>query len=88
MRSCQLYRHVVPLFGFVAAVVTYSVFIQGYNATIIAYGQTGTGKTYSMEGFTDAEQRGIIPRSIEEIFNCTVMFIFILPLFLESALWV
>jgi kinesin family protein 3/17 len=23
--------------------------LQGYNATIIAYGQTGTGKTYTME---------------------------------------
>lgn len=24
--------------------------LQGYNAAIIAYGQTGTGKTYTMEG--------------------------------------
>ena len=24
---------------------------EGFNATIMAYGQTGTGKTYSMEGF-------------------------------------
>jgi Kinesin-like protein len=24
--------------------------INGYNGTIIAYGQSGTGKTYSMEG--------------------------------------
>ena len=46
--------------------------LQGYNATIIAYGQTGTGKTYTMEGVhNDEEQRGIIPRSIEEIFRCT-----------------
>jgi hypothetical protein len=44
--------------------------LQGYNATIIAYGQTGTGKTYTMEGVhNDEEQRGIIPRSIEEIFQ-------------------
>lgn len=44
----------------------------GYNATLIAYGQTGTGKTYTMEGFkfmgTDA-QRGIVPRAAEAIFS-------------------
>jgi hypothetical protein len=34
--------------------------------------QTGTGKTYTMEGVhNDEEKRGIIPRSIEEIFRCT-----------------
>lgn len=89
--------------------------LQGYNATILAYGQTGTGmdtpayyevccaslvvqsrnqrfpsihpmpfislslllllppppgKTFSMEGFESYELRGIIPRSVEEIFNC------------------
>jgi hypothetical protein len=43
--------------------------LQGYNATLIAYGQTGTGKTYTMEGFTSDEHRGIIPRSVEEIFS-------------------
>ena len=44
----------------------------GYNATIFAYGQTGTGKTFTMEGFSQMGQdpsRGIIPRSMEEIFN-------------------
>ena len=49
--------------------------LQGYNATIFAYGQTGTGKTYTMEGFnredanTNLEDRGIIPRAIEQIFG-------------------
>jgi hypothetical protein len=42
--------------------------LEGYNATVIAYGQTGTGKTFTMEGFTSVEQRGIIPRAIEEVF--------------------
>ena len=46
--------------------------LEGYNSTIFAYGQTGTGKTFTMEGFTydnNDPARGIIPRSIEEIFN-------------------
>ena len=39
--------------------------LQGYNATILAYGQTGTGKTYTMEGFTNdakSPERGLIVR--------------------------
>ena len=46
--------------------------LEGYNATIFAYGQTGTGKTYTMEGFKYSlvdESRGIIPRAIEDIFK-------------------
>lgn len=46
--------------------------LEGYNATILAYGQTGTGKTHTMEGFKYKiadPQRGIIPRSMEEIFK-------------------
>jgi kinesin family protein 3/17 len=46
--------------------------LQGYNATIFAYGQTGAGKTYTMEGFNrsgNVEERGIIPRAIEQIFS-------------------
>ena len=43
--------------------------LKGYNATIIAYGQTSAGKTYTMEGFNNNELRGIIPRSIEDIFE-------------------
>ena len=38
--------------------------------TIFAYGQTGTGKTYTMEGErTVAEKRGIIPNSFAHIFG-------------------
>lgn len=45
--------------------------LNGFNGTLIAYGQTGTGKTYTMEGFTSdaAERRGIIPRAMEDIFR-------------------
>jgi hypothetical protein len=43
--------------------------LQGYNATIIAYGQTGTGKTYTMEGEPTKQKRGLIPRATEEIFR-------------------
>ena len=41
---------------------------QGYNAAIIAYGQTGTGKTFTMEGGASGVSRGIIPRAIEDVF--------------------
>ena len=46
--------------------------LKGYNATILAYGQTGTGKTHTMEGFKYSPQdtsRGCIPRCMEEIFK-------------------
>ena len=44
--------------------------LQGYNGTIFAYGQTGTGKTFTMEGVLDKNDlKGIIPRTIESIFN-------------------
>ncbi|KAI9204425.1 P-loop containing nucleoside triphosphate hydrolase protein [Polychytrium aggregatum] len=44
--------------------------LSGYNGTIFAYGQTGTGKTFSMEGVRDNPKlRGIIPNSFEHIFS-------------------
>ena len=46
--------------------------LEGYNATLLAYGQTGTGKTFTMEGFKYNNldpQRGMIPRAVEEIFH-------------------
>ena len=42
--------------------------LEGYNGSIIAYGQTGTGKTYSIEG-GEGIDRGIIPRCSEDIFE-------------------
>ncbi|XP_058393014.1 centromere-associated protein E-like [Diceros bicornis minor] len=41
--------------------------MQGYNGTIFAYGQTASGKTYTMIGSKD--DLGIIPRAIHDIFN-------------------
>lgn len=44
--------------------------MQGYNCTVFTYGQTGTGKTHTMEGdIMSPEQRGIIPRSVHYIFE-------------------
>ncbi|XP_069693014.1 kinesin-like protein KIF3B isoform X2 [Periplaneta americana] len=44
--------------------------LDGFNGTIFAYGQTGTGKTYTMEGAQkDPTQKGIIPKSFEQIFS-------------------
>ena len=43
---------------------------KGYNGTIFAYGQTGAGKSFSMMGVLDDDKlRGIIPRSMKQIFD-------------------
>ncbi|WOL07891.1 hypothetical protein Cni_G16641 [Canna indica] len=41
--------------------------LDGYNVCIFAYGQTGTGKTFTMEGTEEA--RGVNYRTLEEIFR-------------------
>ncbi|KAG7387503.1 Kinesin- protein 11 [Phytophthora pseudosyringae] len=45
--------------------------LAGYNCTVFAYGQTGTGKTYTMQGDLSpgSETAGIIPRSVCRIFD-------------------
>ncbi|XP_037986421.1 kinesin-like protein KIF3C [Motacilla alba alba] len=44
--------------------------LQGFNGTVFAYGQTGTGKTYTMQGaWAEPEKRGIIPSAFEHIFT-------------------
>ena len=43
--------------------------LDGYNATVLAYGQTGTGKTFTMEGYDDPQLRGLIPRAVTDLFH-------------------
>ncbi|XP_010259969.1 PREDICTED: kinesin-like protein KIN-5D [Nelumbo nucifera] len=50
--------------------------LEGYNCTIFAYGQTGTGKTYTMEGGGRKSKNGdlpsdagVIPRAVGQIFD-------------------
>eukprot|EP00897_Mesotaenium_endlicherianum_P005553 jgi/Mesen1/5025/ME000025S04423 len=42
--------------------------LNGYNGTIMAYGQTGAGKTYTLSS-TIPEQLGIIPRASADVFE-------------------
>ena len=40
--------------------------LNGYNGTILTYGQSGSGKTYTMfgEDIFDEDKKGVIPRSM------------------------
>lgn len=67
-RQQDVFNHaVVPLVNEV---------LDGYNCTVFAYGQTGTGKTYTMEGEGAKTQNGelpsdagVIPRAVKRIFD-------------------
>lgn len=43
--------------------------LDGYNGTVMAYGQTGTGKTFTLGrlGDEDTSARGIMVRAMEDI---------------------
>ena len=44
--------------------------LDGYNGTVLAYGQTSSGKTYTMQGeMSSPHTQGIIPRMISHVFN-------------------
>ncbi|XP_029418107.1 kinesin-like protein KIF9 isoform X5 [Nannospalax galili] len=44
--------------------------LDGYNGTIMCYGQTGAGKTYTMTGATENyKHRGILPRALQQVFR-------------------
>ncbi|EDW33050.1 GL16079 [Drosophila persimilis] len=69
-KQCDVYAVVVsPLIEEV---------LSGYNCTVFAYGQTGTGKTHTMVGNETAELKssweddsdvGIIPRALSHLFD-------------------
>ncbi|XP_065853825.1 kinesin-like protein KIN-1 isoform X2 [Euphorbia lathyris] len=48
--------------------------LNAINGTIITYGQTGAGKTFSMEGpsvlESDELKKGLLPRVVDGLFNC------------------
>lgn len=45
--------------------------LEGFNSTIFAYGQTGCGKSFTMQGPSNAgdEMKGVIPNSFSHIFQ-------------------
>ncbi len=45
--------------------------MDGYNGTIFAYGQSGSGKTFTMYGndIEDEDNKGLIPRIVNDIFE-------------------
>ncbi|KAJ1559406.1 Kinesin-like protein kif3b, partial [Cladochytrium tenue] len=44
--------------------------LNGFNGTVFCYGQTGTGKTFSMQGISNVPHlRGIIPNAFNHIFD-------------------
>lgn len=43
--------------------------LDGINQTVFAYGQTSSGKTFTMRGYPDKGQLGLIPLSVKEIFD-------------------
>nr|CAG8456812.1 13765_t:CDS:2 [Entrophospora candida] len=48
-------------------------FLEGFNVTVLAYGQTSSGKTHTMGTADDStkssEEKGIIPRAISTLFS-------------------
>ena len=44
--------------------------LDGYNSTIMAYGQTGAGKTFTMTGGQGSyQQRGLVPRAVSDLYK-------------------
>lgn len=65
--------------------------LDGYNGTVMAYGQTGTGKTYTLGrlGEEDTADRGIMVRAMEDILadvslETDSLFVSYLQLYMET----
>ncbi|CAK4070340.1 unnamed protein product [Aphanomyces euteiches] len=54
----------------IARDIVHGAVVDGINGTIMAYGQTGAGKTFTMIGDTrNYQHRGIAPRAIAQVFQ-------------------
>ncbi|XP_047318181.1 kinesin-like protein KIN-1 [Impatiens glandulifera] len=62
----------VDVYSFIAMPIIRDA-VNAINGTIITYGQTGAGKTYSMEGpnilACDENKKGLLPRVVEGLFE-------------------
>ncbi|KNC54675.1 kinesin motor domain-containing protein [Thecamonas trahens ATCC 50062] len=56
------------VYAAVAAPVVEAV-LEGRNGTVLAYGQTGTGKTHTLAKLEPLAEAGIIPRAVAHIFS-------------------
>ena len=43
--------------------------LDGYKVCLFSYGQTGAGKTHTMQGSRSHEGQGIIPRAISKVWD-------------------
>lgn len=49
--------------------------LDGYKVCLFSYGQTGAGKTHTMQGSRSFEGQGIIPRAIAKVGTASVLMI-------------
>ncbi|RZB97310.1 Kinesin-like protein KIN-1 isoform B [Glycine soja] len=61
------------VYQFLALPIVRDVVVDAFNGTVITYGQTGAGKTYSMEGpgilECEEQNKGLLPRVVEGLFD-------------------
>lgn len=56
-----------PIYSAVGADIVRACTLHGYHGAIFAYGQTSTGKTFTMQG--SAEYPGLIPLAVNDVFQ-------------------